>query len=164
MSSKVNESFSAFLDGEASEMDVQRLLKALDNDPSILHQWEGLSETKAVAQNWPVVKPVLQQDTAELQSSQSHRSKWLRYRLEASVAAMACLVVVGMVWLVGPSALNSRPDVVVSALQPSINLEQNRLAQQRLEQMLKQHVERASFSTGRAVVPTVIEFEIENTI
>lgn len=164
MNSKVNESFSAFLDGEASEMDVQRLLKALDNDPSILHQWEGLSETKAIAQNWPVVRPVLQQDIAERPLPQKQRSKWLRYRLEASVAAIACFVVVGLVGFGGPSFLNSRPDIVVSALQPSINLEQNRLAQQRLEHMLKQHVERASFSTGRAVVPSAIEFKIENTL
>lgn len=95
------------------------------------------------------------------EKAHSHRS-W--FRLETSVAAVAFLVVVSIVGFAGRNSLERSPELVLSELQPTINFEQNMLAKQRLEQMLKQHVERASFSTGRAVVPSQIEFQYENTI
>lgn len=50
MTNKANESFSAFLDGEASELDIQRLLKAMDENPKAMNDWQGLSQAQAIAQ------------------------------------------------------------------------------------------------------------------
>lgn len=165
MSIKANESFSAFLDDEASELDVQRMLKALEDDPSLMEHWQQLSKVNAAAQGWPVVESSSSLASESMQSveekAHNHRS-W--FRLETSVAAVAFLVVVSIVGFAGRNSLERSPELVLSELQPMVNFEQNMLAKQRLEQMLKQHVERASFSTGRAVVPSQIEFQFENTI
>ena len=53
---KVNESFSAFIDGEASELDIQRLLKAMDETPSVIQDWHGLSKVQASMQNDVLVR------------------------------------------------------------------------------------------------------------
>ena len=68
MMNKANESFSAFLDGEANELDVQRMLKALDESPETLSNWHQLSRVQATLQNEVVVDTALELTDADLQS------------------------------------------------------------------------------------------------
>jgi len=51
MSDPINESFSALLDDEATSMDIQRLLNAMDSQPKKMAQWETLAASKAKMQN-----------------------------------------------------------------------------------------------------------------
>ena len=50
MSDPINESFSALLDDQASSMDVQRLLNAMEKQPNKVQQWQELAQCQAQLQ------------------------------------------------------------------------------------------------------------------
>lgn len=47
MSDPINESFSALLDDQATSMDVQRLLNAMEKQPNKVQQWQQLAQCQA---------------------------------------------------------------------------------------------------------------------
>lgn len=152
---KVNESFSAFLDGEASELDIQRLLKAYEEDPSVAGHWHNLSSAQALL-NDEVVSQAGLQFKAPVASQQPTESltRWLP---RTAVAAVVAVAVTSGYWLtVQPNTSSSVPQISVNQSEQSaaVLAAQQFEAQQRLQTFLKEHIEQASFSSGHGVIPS----------
>lgn len=169
MTDKVNESFSAFLDGEASELDIQRLLKAMDDQPERMRSWHQLTQVSAVMQQDVVVDTGARFLESDEQSARQDDAPLAAKReifgLKIGVAAMAAFVVVGWLGLAGLPAQQG-PEVATVSVQPtaqsaetSVGLAQQQFeSQRRLNEYLRQHAEQASFTTGHAVVPAELEW------
>jgi len=162
MMNKANESFSAFLDGEANELDVQRMLKALDESPETLSNWHQLSRVQATLQNEVVVDTALELTDADLQSFVKPKSAYRLRLLQSGIAAAVALVVVTTVTVVHVEQQVPAVATTVTTVQTesSVSLAQQQFeAQQRLDLFLREHAEQASFTTGHAVVPAELEWE-----
>jgi sigma-E factor negative regulatory protein RseA len=152
---KVNESFSAFLDGEASELDIQRLLKAYEEDPNVAGHWHDLSSAQALL-NDEVVSQAGLQFKAPLTSEQPTESltRWLS---RTAVAAGVAIAVTSGYWLTVQTNVSSTiPKISVNQSEQSsaVLAAQQFEAQQRLQTFLKEHIEQASFSSGHGVIPS----------
>lgn len=153
MNDRVNESFSAFLDGEASEVDIQRMMKALDQQPELLDDWHRLSRVQA-AMAGDVVADVGRRPLAGADATTNAPvpagGAWFRHLAQVAVAAgVAVVVVVGAYWT-GSRATTADQVARVSDVEAA----QARFeAQQRLNSYLRQHAEAASYSSGHAVAP-----------
>lgn len=159
---KANESFSAFLDGEASELDIQRLLKAMDEDPQVTGQWHEQSRVKAILQGDLPVDTALRAGRAPAQpvSVRTGRSVWQRLA-KGGIAAAVAVVTVTVVSL--NRSEPGQPNVATlsvddGAAVASEQLQQQYAAQQRLEAYLRDHAEQASFTTGHVVVPAELNW------
>lgn len=159
MNDRVNESFSAFLDGEASEVDIQRMLKALDSDPRLLDEWHRLSRVQAALAGDVLVDIAPQSGIEEPEGKpvESSSSRWrLRLGQGAVAAAVALVVIVGSQWQTDTS--EAAPQI---AGKPDLEASQSHFeAQQRLHSYLRQHAEAASYSSGHAVVPYELPLEV----
>lgn len=159
---KANESFSAFLDGEASELDIQRLLKAMDDNPQVTGQWHQLSRVKASLQGDPLVDTAVHAEIAPADPVES-RTQFSGYRrlIQGGIAAAVAVLTVTVV---GLGTLESpQPEVATLTVEqgPETVTEQLQLhyaAQQRLQTYLKNHAEQASFTTGHVVVPAEVHW------
>lgn len=158
MTKQANESFSAFLDGEATELDIQRMLKALDEQPEVLGQFHNLSKTHAALQGEPPVDVALTmvgKPSMQLDSNVSTGKFGVRL-MQGSIAAVVSLMVIGVAAFIQPE--NQPLPVAEVSVVPHADQEmlahQQAQAQQRLEFYLKEHAEQASFTSGHAVVPT----------
>lgn len=164
MNMKASESFSAFLDGEASELDIQRMLKELDENPEALESWHGLSKAQAVMQGETVVDSALSctSAAAEKETAPAATVSWHKRFLQGSVAAAVALVVVGTASLL-PQQLEQPVEVSVSPVESELDAtalaQQQFEAQQRLELYLREHAEQASYSTGHVIVPAELNWE-----
>jgi sigma-E factor negative regulatory protein RseA len=152
---KVNESFSAFLDDEASELDIQRLLKAYEDDPSVSAYWHDLSSAQALLNGDVVSQAGLQLNTSALPEQPELRvSRWFP---RSAVAALVAVAVTSGYWLtVQPNASSNVPQISVNQSEQSsaVLAAQQFEAQQRLQTFLKEHIEQASFSSGHGVIPS----------
>lgn len=159
MNDRVNESFSAFLDGEASEVDIQRMLKALDSDPQLLDEWHRLSRVQAALAGDVLVDIATQSDVEESEDKpvEPSPSRWrLRLGQGAVAAAVALVVIIGSQWQPEPS--EAAPQI---AGQTDLDASQAHFeVQQRLHSYLRQHAEAASYSSGHAVVPYEMPWEV----
>ena len=154
---KANESFSAFLDGEATELDIQRLLKAMDEDPQSVQQWHDLSRVKASLQGDTVVDTALNRRPAitEPVQTQQRASLWLRL-VQGGIAATVAAATVAVIGL--NASQTATPEVATVGVDDDVPLtveqiQQQVAAQQRLTEYLKNHAEQASFTSGHVVVP-----------
>lgn len=95
MNDAVKESMSALMDGEGSELDLQRVLKAMADDPAVAAQWNRYHLTQAVLQDAgvaPVSERLAQSVAAAIAQSPQPRRAWTfgpglaRVALAASVA------------------------------------------------------------------------------
>ena len=162
---KANESFSAFLDGEANELDVQRMLKALDEAPESLTRWHELSKVHASMHDEVVVDTALELTDADLQAELSNKPR-LKFRLfQGGIAAAVAMVVVTTVNVVNVEQATTQvadaeaPAVTVTTQTPVVLNQQQFEAQQRLDLFMREHAEQASFTTGHVVVPAELEWE-----
>jgi len=158
MNDRVNESFSAFLDGEASEVDIQRMMKALDKNPELLEDWHRLSQVQAAMAGDVVVdvgRQRVDDDTVERPEQPTPRRSLVKRLSQMAVAAgVAVVVVIGARWEAPP-----QPETQVAGIQ-DVDAAQARFeAQQRLNSYLRQHAEAASYSSGHAVVPSDLQWE-----
>lgn len=158
MNDRVNESFSAFLDGEASEVDIQRMMKALDKNPELLDEWHRLSQVQAAMAGDEVVNVGQHRFEAEAVEASPpaapHRSRGKRLSQIAVAAGVAVVVVIGARW-----ESPTQPATQVAAVQ-DVDAAQARFeAQQRLNSYLRQHAEAASYSSGHVVVPYELHWE-----
>jgi sigma-E factor negative regulatory protein RseA len=157
---KANESFSAFLDGEASEIDVQRMLKALDENPDLMNEWHDLSKVQAGLQNDVVVDVAL--DMAEVPATGNivdAPKKGFRL-LQGGIAAAVAVIAITTVNLTSTELETpevAQTTVEVQEVTPALAQQQFE-AQQRLDLFLKEHAEQASFTTGHVVVPSDLEW------
>lgn len=155
---RINESFSAFLDGEASEVDIQRLLKAMEADPQRVHDWHQLSRVRGAMRGDVLVDTALESQPQALpQTEQSTPRRWsLRLSQAGIAAAVATVVIVGAQWSL------STPDSQLAtqvAQSEDVAAAQARFeAQQRLNVYLREHAEAASFSSGHAVAPYPVDW------
>lgn len=159
--SKANESFSAFLDGEATELDIQRLLKAMDEQPGITQEWHGISKIKASLQGDTLVDTALSAADVSGSMPTEPRPSWHKRLMQGGIAAAVAVVMVSVMRL--PAADLSQPDVARLTVAPTesdsaADLQQQFAAQQRLTQFLKTHAEQASFTTGHVVVPAELNW------
>ncbi|WP_320821562.1 hypothetical protein [Reinekea sp.] len=161
MNAKANEAFSAFLDGEASEIDVQRMLKALDEQPALLNQWHGLSKAKAGLQGEVLIDTALKFDAAVPAAPIAVNSTGWALRLQQAgiAAAVAVVVITGARFSLTPEP---SPSVIATVVNPErINTalaQQQFEAQLRLDLYLREHAEQASFTTGHVVVPAQLQW------
>lgn len=156
---KANESFSAFLDGEASELDIQRMLKALDESPNALHEWHDLSKVQAGLQDDVIVDTALE-FSGEQSLNETPASKGKGFRLlQGGIAAAVAVVVV----TTANFAMNTETEAEVATVtveEPSnvVAVQQQFEAQQRLDEYLREHAEQASHTNGHVVAPTEVEW------
>lgn len=153
MNERVNESFSAFLDGEASEMDIQRMLKALDKNPEVLDDWRRLSRAQAALAGDVLVDvdsgPEAGQPGSKPVAGQV-RSRWrVRFGQGALAAAVAVVVVTAAQWPFGAAPTGNERRLAGDPEASQAHFE----VQQRLNSYLRQHAEAASYSSGHVVVP-----------
>lgn len=153
---RINESFSAFLDGEASEMDIQRLLNAMESEPQRMQDWHQLSLVQGVMRDDVLVEVAVQLKAAVDPEQAGRQHRWpLRLGQVGIAAAVACLVVVGAQWSV-PRASTTTIEIAqhedVAAAQARFE------AQQRLNAYLREHAEAASYSSGHAVAPYPVDW------
>lgn len=156
MNDKINESFSAFIDGEASEVDIQRMLKALDNDPTMLEEWHRLSRAQAMMAGDVLVDVAIQSESATQPEPRAKPSSpWLlRLGQGAVAAAVALVVVVATYW---PESSEVPLEV---AVETDLHASQAHFeVQQRFNSYLRQHAEAASYGSGHAVVPYELYWE-----
>lgn len=157
---KVNESFSAFLDGEASELDIQRLLKAMDEQPEQVSRWHEMTRVKAALQDDTVVDVALDWADVEEKSSEPAKTSGRFRLLQVGIAAAVAMVVVTTVNL----SLDSEQAPVVATTevvteQNATSLAQQQFeARQQLDLFLKEHAEQASYTTGHVVVPSELNW------
>lgn len=156
---RVDESFSALLDGEASELDIQRLLKAMDDQPEAVDRWQKLSSTQAKLQGYPQVQVPLSTVSEEQPAQPEGNSGARRWWQSGIAAAVALGVVMGVQTFSQPEVSSPVATVTVEAPANAAQLvEQQFLAQQRLDQYLREHAEQASLTTGHAIVPAQLEW------
>lgn len=154
---RINESFSAFLDGEASEVDIQRLLNAMESDPQRLQDWHQLSRVQGALRG-DVLVDVAVQPEAEAETEQPARQRrWpLRLGQAGLAAAVATVVIVGAQWSIPTPSTTPTTQVAqnedVAAAQARFE------AQQRLNAYLREHAEAASYSSGHAVAPYPVDW------
>ncbi len=163
MNNKVDESFSAFLDGEASELDIQRLLKTLDAEPQAFGRWHELSKTQAVLQGDVVVD--VAESFAPVQAQEAEQKTiihWRKRLFQSGIAAAVALVVVTTVNLSEQKTPDTQVSVVISGQQneadQALLAQQQFEAQQRLDLYIREHAEQASFTTGHVVIPAQLTF------
>lgn len=154
---RINESFSAFLDGEASEMDIQRLLNAMESDPQRVQDWHQLSRVQGALRG-DVLVDMAVQSQQPLQAQQPvQRRRWsLRLGQVGLAAAVATVVIVGAQWSVPTPSTTAVTQLVqsedVAAAQARFEV------QQRLNAYLREHAEAASYSSGHAVAPYPVDW------
>jgi sigma-E factor negative regulatory protein RseA len=156
---KVNESFSAFIDGEASELDIQRLLKAMDETPSVIQDWHGLSKVQASMQNDVLVDAALTYTDVEELKTAPTKTGWGFRLFQGGIAAAVAMVVVTSVNMTMNDPASSEIAEVTVVPSGETNLAQQQFeAQQRLELFMREHAEQASFTTGHVVVSSELEW------
>jgi sigma-E factor negative regulatory protein RseA len=157
---KVNESFSAFLDGEASELDIQRMLKAMDEQPEQVSRWHEMTRIKAALQDDTVVDVALDWTDAEGALPEPEKNTGRFRLLQGGIAAAVAMVVVTTVNF----SLDSEQVPVIATTevvneQNTTSLAQQQFeARQQLDLFLKEHAEQASFTTGHVVVPSELNW------
>lgn len=151
---RINESFSAFLDGEASEVDIQRLLKALEDDPERRRDWHQLSRVQGALRGDVLVDVAARAETPQTSAPGKGPRRWsLRLGQAGLAAAVATVVIVGAQWsLTDPAATQVARVEDVAAAQARFE------AQQRLNAYLREHAEAASYSSGHAVAPYPVDW------
>lgn len=163
MTTKANESFSAFLDGEASELDIQRMLKALDEQPKLYSQWHDLSKSQALMQGDVLVHAALERRpsvASAVESTPLKRDFIFRIK-QGGIAAAVAISVVGLTLFMKvdePAVQTPVATIIVPSESAALVAQQQFEAQQRLDLYLRQHAEQASFTTGHVVVPAELEW------
>lgn len=158
---RINESFSALLDGEASEMDIQRLLKAMESDPERVQDWHQLSRVQGALRGDVLVDVAVQSQAQQQPQADQTTSRWpLRLGQFGVAAAVATVVIVGAQWsLQTPTAPTQVAlDTAVSQSEDVAAAQARFEAQQRLNLYLREHAEAASFSSGHAVAPYPVDW------
>jgi len=154
---RINESFSAFLDGEASEMDIQRLLKAMESEPERMQDWHELSRVQGALRGDVLVDVAVQSEVDVGTEQPAQQRRWpMRLGQAGLAAAVACVVIVGAQWSIPTSSTTPATQVAqnedVAAAQARFE------AQQRLNAYLREHAEAASYSSGHAVAPYPVDW------
>ncbi|MFM1896290.1 MAG: hypothetical protein RLZZ385_1364 [Pseudomonadota bacterium] len=104
MSEAVKESLSALLDNEATELDVQRILKAVEQDPALAKHWQRYCLTQSLLHDPSVTRVpagfaerVAAAVAAEKIPAQSALAGWRQNLLKTALAAsVAALVFAGL--------------------------------------------------------------------
>jgi sigma-E factor negative regulatory protein RseA len=163
MTDQAKESFSSFLDDEATELDVQRMLNELERNPALMDEYRQLAVSRDLAQGGQgidltaAISSAIQNENAEADVSepvQKTQVSWFQKSVHqitrVSIAASVTLaVVIGARWWVdqGPAS------VQVAQQQSAVEAEQLVAAQERLQQYLQQHAQQAAFTSGHPVMP-----------
>lgn len=176
----LNESLSAAIDGEAEELELRRVLNAVDDDPDLRAKWQRLHliggvlrrETPPVVgaslPTWPadIQAGDAGDDTAEERPTAASTSepetrrlggRWLAPVGGAALAAAAALVVV---FYFGPDEPTGAEPVVADGSQPSAHGLANvptELDLQRANAYIYQHARGTSIAARPAAMPFVKE-------
>jgi len=181
MTDPINESFSALLDNEASNMDIQRLLNAMDNQPDKLTDWKSIASGHSKCRgekSFDVLSRVNETLYAEgqidqlpinqIENSNSHQSadvtasslinrskKWLG---SATIAASVCAATVLTINGIGEDQTGQfdQTDVLATGNPTVAPVGQ---VQQQLKQHYQQHTLQTSF--GTPIDPSA-EVKLEN--
>lgn len=178
MNDTVRESLSALMDGEATDLELRRILAS--DDPAIRQQWSALHHNQALIQEQGIAYPQLDVSASvmaaiedEALPSSGHGFKQTLAGL-AVAASVAAVVVVGSM---GSSLLGDKPAAVVADNASSgrvypaqaapasggvpvnaqgtgpmpVSAEQQAEAKARFEALLRKHTERASLNNGQGL-------------
>lgn len=182
----LNESLSAAIDGEAEELELRRVLNAVDEDPDLRAKWQRLHLIRGVLRREtpPVVGSPLPtwpadieagdagDDTAEERAtpgltpeSETRRfgGRWLAPVGGAALAAAAALVVV---FYFGPDEPTGAEPTVADGSQPSAHGLANvptELDLQRANAYIYQHARGTSIGARPAAMPFVKELSTAPT-
>ena len=162
---KANESFSAFLDDEATELDIQRMLKAMEQDPTVVNHWHDLSKTQAALQDMPVLdQAATLTRTAALSAPGARKSRWRNRFLQTGIAAAVAVVTVSSGHFLLAGGEQAAPQVTTIAVvshpvaQKQLLTQQQYEAQQQLHAFLREHAEQAAFTTGHVVTNSPLQW------
>lgn len=163
---KVNESFSAFLDDEATELDIQRMLNAMEDEPSVINHWHDLSATQAVIQDMPVLAKAATLTISPEQSTEVTQPKsWYRRLMQGGIAAAVAVLTVMSAQFMAISEKQTTDSSMPTVAVKSQSLEKVQLltqqqyeAQQQLDIFLREHAEQAAFTTGHVVTRSQLQW------
>lgn len=180
MSKDIRESLSALMDGEASELEVRRLLR--DGDEEIGAVWSRYHEQRAALRNeqtfagMDVSSAVRNALADELPHSQTSMRDWRRPLAGLAVAAsVAALVVFGLggnpqsntplastgvveqggrVYLSAPTtqASGTVNASTEGSQAPRFHTDSDEQSRQRFDRLLQRHTERAAVNSGQGMV------------
>ncbi len=173
MTEQAKESFSAWLDDNATELDVQRMMKSLESDPSLLNEFRKISEAKDLVSNsqpmnltdglWQKIDGL--EEEIVPQNVEPSKPKQKLFKGVASVAVAASVTMAVLFSARYVAVANNESGVVNPvATNPAVETEASDsmiATQERLQKYLKEHVEQAAFNSGRAVMPIDSSTEIE---
>lgn len=106
----VNESLSAMLDGEHSELDLRRILKAAETDEQVGHQWAAYNRTRQLINRdlavtcGPDFLAGIQQAIADEEVNVASNDSRFFQRYAGKVAVAACFT---FVFLIGANQLST---------------------------------------------------------
>lgn len=125
MSNYEQESLSALMDGEADELELRRLLKAMDSDPELARRWQRYHLAQSVLhdQGAPLTDDFAQRVAAEIESEpapqrQSGLSQWQHQLTRIAVAA--CVAIVAVVAL---QPADTNPDQAMVVEQSAVDIQ-----------------------------------------
>ncbi|WP_428239807.1 sigma-E factor negative regulatory protein [Gynuella sp.] len=165
MSEQAKEAFSGFLDDEASELDIQRMLNELDKNPNLLAEYRSIALTRDGMQGevlLDVSGAIRQQLSSPFpEVSGQHQDTvvrqpklWLRVMQGTVAASVAGLLIVAVQFWKTQSYEGSAPSVAQNQSQSVAETDEERLATAlRLQQYVQQHIQDAGYLSGQAAIP-----------
>ena len=191
MSEKLRESLSAMMDGEANELELERILSRIGQDSELRQAWvrynavRSLNTGEAVANLSMDVSEAVRSAIGEDSNSYNEAGSsvgakrflkpFASFAVAASVAAtvviggqqlsqigesvpysssLAGTSPVGLINSVGATAIQaSYGTQSVPVLQPTVRTAYHKLANQRMQKYMQEHVEQAALNSPQGLIP-----------
>ena len=190
MSERLRESLSAVMDGEANELELERVLSHIEDDEQLRQTWVRYSAVRSVSEGAHiadlsmdvsrVVSAALSKEGAttgaKINAAVQRLVKPLTsFAVAASVAAtvviggqqlyqigdktpygntIAGTSPVGLINTVGATAVQaSFGTQSLPALQPTVRMAYQKLARQRMQKYMQEHVEQAALNSPAGMIP-----------
>ena len=191
MSERLRESLSAVMDGEANELELERILSRIAKDDELRQTWVRYSAVRSVNEGGHIANLSLDvsqgvaaailrdSDGPALNKPAGMAQRLLKplasFAVAASVAAtvviggqqlyqigepdsyvstLAAASPVGLINSVGATAIQaSYGTQTVPVLQPTVRTAYRKLAHQRMEKYMQEHVEQAALNSPQGLIP-----------
>ena len=158
MNDAVKQSFSAWLDDEASELDMQRLLSSLECSPKLIEPLREHARQHALRQGLPQIDVLdaLQAKLADVPQPASVQPKARQsWGLSLAVAASVALIAVlgARLWYAsGIEQPAAQIAVEEEAPLPQYSGQQF-IALEHLRRLMQRHAQQAAYHSGRVAMP-----------
>lgn len=160
---RVKESFSAWLDDEANDMDLQRLLKSLEAGLDPIETYGSLARVSHLADqngfrdiSGAIHATIEKQDVELVESVRPRKYQWQLVASFAVVAVLMVPVAIKNPWLAEQIVAMDQGNKQALVTQSHIMV----ASQSRLNGYLQQHFKQASLSSGKVSLPVNISMNV----